>query len=440
MSKPPLKVDAARASSNVAPAAQAANVAADLQGTSRLVIAAVKGVTDIVEDMHRNISRRAPVVGRSPSGRTSGITGLVYRAIRGVSHGVGVGLDAALGRLARLPALAGGGPTSVGREAVRAAANGILGDYLAATSNPLAITMTLRQHGIPLRLDHARSDEVGAAVGEGDLLILVHGLCMNDWQWRREGHDHGAVLGVQSGHRVLYLHYNSGRHVHENGADFARLLQTLVERWPEPVSSIRIIAHSMGGLVARSACDVAQIERLDWLKTLRAIVFLGTPHHGAPLERAGNGLNLLLGGSPYTAPFVKLGEIRSAGIRDLRHGATQSAPAADGGLHLPRGVKCYAIAASKSKPPTQQGGRLTGDGLVPVASALGQRRLNGSSGGMQEAFPAARRAIFHEHDHFDLLSSTPVCDKISQWLFAAGGSGRVAGKTTVLQPTLRSKD
>ncbi len=154
----------------------------------------------------------------------------------------------------------------------------------------------------------------------GRLLVLVHGLCMNDLQWRRNGHDHGAALAHDGGWQPLYLHYNSGRHASTNGREFADLLETLVAQWPVPVEELVVLAHSMGGLVARSACQHAELSQQRWLKHLRKIVFLGTPHHGAPLERHGHGLQRLVGISPYTAPLARLGMIRSAGITDLRHG------------------------------------------------------------------------------------------------------------------------
>ena len=51
-----------------------------------------------------------------------------------------------------------------------------------------------------------------------------------------------------------------------------------------------IIGHSMGGLVARSACHHGLAAGPTWPKVLRKLVFLGTPHHGSPLERGGHGL------------------------------------------------------------------------------------------------------------------------------------------------------
>ena len=121
----------------------------------------------------------------------------------------------------------------------------------------------------------------------------------------------------------VYLHYNSGRHVSENGREFAALLEQLVAGWPVPVDELVIVGHSMGGLVARSACHHAEAQGQAWLASLTKLVCLGTPHHGAPLERGGRWVDVLLGLSPYVAPFARLGKARSAGITDLRFGNLQ---------------------------------------------------------------------------------------------------------------------
>lgn len=112
----------------------------------------------------------------------------------------------------------------------------------------------------------------------------------------------------------------SGLHIPTNGREFADLLEALITCWPVPVEELAIIGHSMGGLLARSAWHYGNAAGHDWSRHLNKLVFLGTPHHGAPLERGGNWVDIVLGASPYTAPFARLGRIRSAGITDLRHG------------------------------------------------------------------------------------------------------------------------
>jgi len=400
-----------------------ASDAAYLSGTSQLLIDAVEGVTDIVEDLHCHIAGVAPMVGKSSPGRTRGITGLVYRSVRGVTRAVGLGLDAGF---AQLTPLLSKQASSLRREAVLAALNGVFGDYLIAHQNPLAITMQLRQHGRSLVLDKPTLATDFPAFN-GKLLVLVHGLCMNDLQWNRErldhsaSHDHGASLARDLGYTPIYLHYNSGRHIATNGAAFAVMLEQLLEAWPVAVSELTIIGHSMGGLVARSACLHASEANHTWPQRLKKIIFLGTPHHGAPLERAGNWVDMLLDISPYTAPFARLGKVRSAGIKDLRYGRimNEELPGRKP-LQLTRNinqrVKYYAIAATKQKQASGDGTRLRSDGLVPVRSALGLGQLKNNTLPHMISIPVSRQRICYGLDHFDLLSSSEVYDQIYRWL------------------------
>ncbi len=390
----------------------------DLRGVSQLVVAAVAGVTNVVEDMHRNIARISPIVGASPTGRARGLSGLVYRSVRGVTQVVGFGLNAALAPLT--PLLVHHGP-SPRREALLAALNGVLGDYLVASHNSLAIPMRLRQQGRPLELDRPALATRFAHSGS-KLLVLAHGLCMNDLEWQREGHDHGASLAQDLGYTPLYLHYNSGQHISTNGREFAALMERLVQEWPVPVSELVIIGHSMGGLVSRSACHYAQQADYQWLRHLKKLICLGTPHHGAPLERAGNWVNMIVGISPYTAPFTRLGKIRSAGVKDLRYGNILDEDwERHGSEHphdrrkqapLPEGAQCFVIAATSQRPSGHPGWHLPGDGLVPVQSALGQHE----NAALTLPIPASRQEICHGLNHFDLLSSREVYDRIHRWL------------------------
>ena len=97
----------------------------DLRGFHRLANDATVGLTDLVEAMHHTVARTPGVLGKSPTGRTAGITGLVYKSVRGITRLVGVGVDALLGML--VPLLADR-PSSEEREAVLAALNGMFGE------------------------------------------------------------------------------------------------------------------------------------------------------------------------------------------------------------------------------------------------------------------------------------------------------------------------
>ena len=388
----------------------------DIRGYGRLAIDAALGLTSLVEIMHHNILRMPGVLGTPSQQPARGITGFVYKSIRGVTRLVGGSIDLLLGQLAPL---LDSGVSSTEREAVLSALNGVLGDHLEASTNTLAIPMQLRREGEPLELTRD-----GLRGVTGRVLLIVHGLCMNDLQWRRNGHDHGAALAADGGFTPVYVRYNSGLHISANGQALAEQIEALVRAWPVPIDELVIVAHSMGGLVARSACHYGALARHDWLQNLHQIVFLGTPHQGAPLERGGNWTDLILGSSPYTIAFARLGKIRSAGITDLRYGSLLdedwqgtdrfARSRSNRVVALPSGVKCSAIAASIAEKPSASVKQLLGDGLVPLDSALGRHVDPGKS----LAFPKNRQWVGYRMHHMDLLDRKEVYAQLKRWLCA----------------------
>lgn len=396
------------------------NLASDLRGASRLVIDATTGVTDLVEAMHGTIAGAVGLIPGTSTERTRGITGFVYRCVGGGMRLVGSGLDLALTPFGRL---AGQRDSPPAREAAVAVLNGVCGDHLAATGNPLAIRMCLRRDGRVVEPEASAIRRTIPAV-TGRVLIQAHGLCLSDLHWSRGGRDHFAAIATGLGYTPLQLHYNTGLRIAENGRGLARLLETFVEEWPMPVEELAIVGHSMGGLVARSAHHHAVAAGHSWPQRLRKLVFLGTPHHGAPLERAGNGLDLLLGLSPYTRPFTRLGRIRSAGITDLRHGSLldedwmgEDRCAARRGdrrrpVPLPAGVDCYTAAALLGEKESGLSARLVGDGLVPLASALGEHR----DVRLALHFPDSHRWVGQGLGHLELVSNPRVFEQVARWL------------------------
>jgi hypothetical protein len=395
------------------------SVADDLRGLGRLAVDGVTGITDLVEAMHAAITHLPSALGKPAPTTTSGLTRFVYRSVRGATRLVGSGVEASLSKLA--PVLGNGG-LSPQREAVLAAANGVLGDHLEASGNPLAIRMQLRRDGQALPLTR-KSLATRLPNASGKLLVLVHGLCMNDLQWKYAAHDHGEALARDLDYTPVYLHYSSGRHVSTNGHDFSALLEKLIKAWPVPAEEIVLLCHSMGGLVARSALDDAFGNELAWSKLPIKTIFLGTPHHGAPLERAGSWADLLIGISPYSAPFMRLGKIRSAGIRDLRHGNVRDSDwqdrdgdgRADGRtpLPLPKQVSAHAIAVTtQERREDGDDTKLRGDGLVPIASALGEH----ADRAFDLRIPRSRRWVGHGINHLELLGNDKVYRRIERWL------------------------
>jgi hypothetical protein len=399
----------------------------DLRGASRLAVEATRSVTDLVQAMHVTIAGGPDVLGRPLEGPARVLTDIVYGSIRGVTSIVGSSIDLALERLAPLLGESAPGPE---REAVLAVLNGVLGDYLREAKNPLAIPMQLRSEGRGLDLERGALTRAFPEAGSR-ILLLVHGSSMSDLGWNHHGHDHGAALARDLGYTPVYLHYNTGLHVSTNGRELAALLERLVGAWPVPVRELAIVTHSMGGLVARSACHYGEEAGHAWRRALVDLVFLGTPHHGAPLERGGNWIDVLLGVSRYSAPLARLGKIRSAGVTDLRFGLVldehwegrdRFAKTGDPRrrLELPAGVRAYAIAGSLAFGEPTKGSearkraplRIPGDGMVPVDSALGRH----AKPALLLRFPEAHQWVAFGTGHLDLLSRPEVYEKVRGWL------------------------
>lgn len=390
----------------------------DLRGVARLATQATTGVTHITEGVHQSVLGTMGLPGGKEVGRTRGLTGLVYQGIRGVTRLVDVSLQAALLRLEPFLERGANAALSPEREAVLSALNGVMGDRLAEDGNPLALTMELRQQGrvIDLAALHAS----GQATGK--VLVLVHGLCMNDLQWLRAGHDHGAHLAQALGYTPVYVRYNTGLHTSINGGELAGRIEALLADWPVPVQELNVLVHSMGGLVVRSAVQQAVQGGLQWPGRLRKLVFLGTPHHGAPLERAGNWVDVILGSTPWSRPFARLGHLRSAGITDLRYGHVQEAdwqghdrfrkrPDARHHLPLPPGVACYTVAATLARQRSPLAERLVGDGLVPLRSALGQHEQAERT----LEFPKSHQYVAYGLGHMALLEDAQVAQQLVRW-------------------------
>jgi len=424
----------------VAPVKKRSVSIGDLRGAARLGVDGVIAVTDLVEAVHGSVtmgfsaqnqnSEHAEALRRPP---TRGITRLVYRSITGITNLSGTLLDKVLALVDFDPT-----PTTVAsrkRESVLAVVNGVIGDHLHDSDNPLAIRSSLRQHGRSLNIDDAAqlsADLATAAVPSSKIMLFIHGLCMHDQHWtpgRTDATTESAPapaeqLAARLGHTAVYLHYNSGRHISSNGRELAERLDTLVSHWPVPVTEVCIIGHSMGGLIARSACHYAQLEQQDWLQHLQQMVFLGTPHHGAPLERIGHQIDRLLQASRFSRPFARIGQVRSAGITDLRYGNVvdedwlqhhRFAESRDtrAPVPLPDAVKCYAVAGSSAGSFAARD-ELPGDGLVPVASALGQH----ADPTMQLALSPQQQSVIPGCGHLQLLQEALVWQQLEEWLSA----------------------
>jgi pimeloyl-ACP methyl ester carboxylesterase len=266
----------------------------------------------------------------------------------------------------------------VGRnlEALLGVVNGAVGDYLHRTSNGLATPM----------------EWVRGRPGKRTV-VLVHGLmCTEDVWTMPDGTDYGALLERDFGFSPLYVRYNTGRPIGDNGRELARLLEELVQAHPA-IEELVLLGFSMGGLLIRSATHFAREMR--WLTLVQRAFYVGTPHLGSPWERLGRGLTRLLREipDPYTRLAADLGDLRSTGIKDLGD-RCHPYPL------LPQ-IRHYLVAGSVSANP--QLSELLGDALVPVPS------------GCNGALPAEHVKVLPGIAHLTLARHPAVYAQLRAW-------------------------
>lgn len=386
----------------------------DVRGAGKLTKDAVIGIVDLVESVHAAILKFGKIQAKTDSARTNGITGFVYNSVRKVTEMLGSGSDLLLQQLAKKVASQ---PSSLQREAIISILNGVLGDYLQKNQNPLAISMSLRRNGIPIHLENLRKE---IEISGGRLMIFIHGLCMNDIQWGRKGYNYAETLSEKYATPYVHLHYNTGKHISENGEELSLLLENLVEHIPS-LHKVDVVTHSMGGLVTRSALHFASENSQQWPKKIAKVIFLGTPHNGALLERAGNWFEMLLDNTPYTAPFNRLSRIRSNGITDLRYaylihddwdGKDAHSEKGHPGKFIPlhEHIEFYAIAAITSPKETFIGHHIIGDGLVTKTSAFGEKDKTHQD----LHIPEHHKYLVTGLPHLDLMCNQSVLEQISQ--------------------------
>jgi pimeloyl-ACP methyl ester carboxylesterase len=385
-------------------------MADDLRALSRLAFDELRGATGGIEDVHRAIAERAFPPSGVPKAVHDGISRAVYASVRG---GAGLAALVADGALARRddPPL----ETVPRGVAALGVLNGLRGDALEREGNPLAEPMAIRVDG---RVT-APADVPAAGPR---VVVFVHGLFETELAWRYGGGPtYGRRLASELGCTPVDVRYNSGRHVSENGASLADLLEALVREWPVPVEQIALVGHSMGGLVARSACCHASERGDDWVRRVRHTVTLGSPHTGAPLESAVHYASAALAAVPETRPFARFLRRRSAGIRDLRHGSLVDEDWRDRDPDALRAAACrevpliegathHFVAATVTRSPDHPVGRLVGDWLVLHRSASGRGRI---------AFREEHGLHVGGAHHLALLNHPQVYERLREWLATA---------------------
>jgi pimeloyl-ACP methyl ester carboxylesterase len=348
--------------------------------------------------------------------------------------------------------------------------NGALGDQLAARYDSRAIRMSFRRGGHDVAVADLRLAEPHQKT-----VVFVHGLMGDEFIWQTGFQDppgsrrYGPRLAEEAHVRALYVRFNSGLHLSENGRELSRLLTELVDTYPDAIGELVLVGHSMGGLIIRSAGHYASlkgevkmkneklkivdeelapkadhppgpppddaflifnsqflINKASWLAHLRSVFLLGTPNDGSWLEQNSHFTARLLHRIDLfpTRFLSKALNKRSNGIKDLRYSILvdedwQDAHADD--LTPPRtavpplpGVQYHILMGAWLRATRPSALReYFGDGLVGQGSARGHDTF-----GNEAALPAGasvRTAVFSQQHHGGLLTHPEVFQYLKQW-------------------------
>ncbi len=405
----------------------------EMRATGRLAALTLADTVSHAEQVHHAVAARAFALTAPASLPVrvvhDGIARGVYAAIRGAGLVAGMAASEVLAAATTSGLPIGSTPRS---NLALAVLNATLGDELADQDSPLAILMALRRAraDVALRRDAL---EVSFPRATTRVAVFLHGLGENEDSWRLNADRHGcgtestygSRLAQDLGYTPVYLRYNTGLHVSENGRHLTTLLNGLVAAWPVPVVEMLLVGHSMGGLVARSACHYAQRTKHSWVSMVHHVVYLGCPHLGAGLEQWVSRLSSVLAMLDESRPLAAILDRRSAGIKDLYAGNLLDEHWGDAGprprcpsddVPLIPWSNHYAVSATITTSRRNPLGRWVGDLLVQPASARGRTRH-----GSHVRFPVEHTRHFGGLHHFDLLNHPSVYEAMRDWLDAPSG-------------------
>jgi pimeloyl-ACP methyl ester carboxylesterase len=383
----------------------------------------------LVQEMHEGIAGR-PFGLLGPAAAPvrvvhDGIAKLVYRGVRGGLRAAGLagGAVAAARATGEGPAL-----VSTPRGALALGAlNGLYGDRLTARRDALAVEMGVRRAGADVP---ATPEGLAAAFPDATsrIVVFVHGLMGDDDCWRLfplrgrtpGRRTYGERLQEELSFTPVHVRYNTGLRISANGRALAALLDEVAGAWPTAVEEVVLIGHSMGGLVARSACHYGEADGRGWTDAVRHVFSLGSPHLGADAEKGLNALGHALGRLPETRALATAINARSVGIKDLRYGSCAEDDWRD---HDPDEFlrdRCtevpflpdagyYFIGATLAAGPV---GELIGDLLVRMPSASGR----GSGRGRRIPFEVDNGHELSGVHHMELLNHPAVYEQIRTWI------------------------
>ncbi len=302
--------------------------------------------------------------------------------------------------------------------------NGLHGDVFKENNDPLAIKIHFRYNNQDISLNKL-ADYYNLDQFEGKVSILIHGLMGDEYMWKAMEADDDNKIGDwleknETAH-ILYLRYNTGLHISENGRTLSNLLEQFITLFGSKIKQLSLIGHSMGGLVIRSAGYYADIQRQRWTEKLKTIFLIGVPNEGSYLAQIGFFVGHVFRkvDFSYNDYIAKFMDVRSNGIKDLSYAyltdedwLNENAGDLDkytvSKVRPVLGVKYYLIGGILGKKNNILSSYF-GDGLVGSDSALTDE-LNTNN------LENIESIIFEKENHLSLLESKKVAEYILEKL------------------------
>lgn len=203
--------------------------------------------------------------------------------------------------------------------------NGIHGDSMDENGHPALIRMSFRYNSRDISVEKI-AELIDFAKSNGQLIIMAHGLMNDESIWQSNPEDivqrMGSFIENQKKANILYIRYNTGRHISQNGKDLSRLIQRLIDHYRNEIKELILIGHSMGGLVLRSACNYCRSLEHQWVLLLKKVFLIGVPNEGSYLARVAYMTQYFLRkvDPSENSSYAKFFDIRSNGIKDLSFG------------------------------------------------------------------------------------------------------------------------
>jgi len=317
--------------------------------------------------------------------------------------------------------------------------NGLVGDYLEQTNNPLAIPMCLCHDLKPLNVDAELGRQLHGVKVSNKVVVLVHGLTNLETVWdyptqakpeartakaeesstsaasardlsRHENPtNYGIELQRALGFTPLFLRYNTGLSIAENGRQFSEILARLFAQYPMKIDELVLLGFSMGGLLLRYAQMDATATEKGWLSVLSTCVYIGTPHEGSPVEKLGYMVGEVVRNIPveHVNHWAEWIDIRSRGIKDLKFGMKHASgnDQNDECASYYKAAKHCFISGSVGRARGGLAGQLFGDSLVRERSASPRSK------------PVESESVHFENlSHIPLAHSDNVYRQIEKWV------------------------